>query len=51
MKRLRAGLSPSVSGRREMPWRWRQRCRAERVRFGMGKRHRLAALRHVAVMV
>jgi hypothetical protein len=33
--RLRTGLSPSVSGNREMPWRLRQRCSAERVRCGM----------------
>ena len=30
----RRGLSPSVLGSREMPWRWRQRCRDERVRCG-----------------
>ena len=29
-----SGLSPSTSGRREMPWRCRQRCSDERVRCG-----------------
>jgi hypothetical protein len=28
-------LSPSTSGSRLMPWRWRQRCRDERVRCGI----------------
>ena len=31
----RWGLSPSTSGSREMPWRWRQRCSDERVRCGI----------------
>ena len=30
-----AGLSPSTSGSRQMPWRCRQRCKDERVRCGM----------------
>jgi hypothetical protein len=30
-----SGLSPVMSGKRLMPCRWRQRCRAERVRCGM----------------
>ncbi len=29
------GLPPSIAGRREMPWRWKQRCSEERVRCGM----------------
>ncbi len=33
-----AGLSPVISGSRLMPWRWRQRCRAERDRCGMVER-------------
>jgi hypothetical protein len=32
MKRWGLGLSPSLSGKREMPWRCRQRCSADRVR-------------------
>ncbi len=28
------GFSRSAFGRREMPWRWRQRCRLDRVRCG-----------------
>lgn len=28
----RLGLSPSISGKRELPCRWRQRCNEERVR-------------------
>jgi hypothetical protein len=30
-----AGLSPSTSGRRPIPWRCRQRCSDERVRWGI----------------
>ena len=32
LKRWRLGLSPSMSGKREMPCRWRHRCSADRVR-------------------
>src|SRR5437868_6917101 len=34
LNRLRFSVV-SFAGRREMPWRWRQRCKALRLRFGM----------------
>jgi hypothetical protein len=35
LNRCRFGSSPSMSGKREMPCRWRHRCSEERVRCGI----------------